>query len=202
MKILMNASCNIYMRDYRGNTPEEFIQRYMLDQKLHQEFTRYKYKQILESAVNFSEVRNNFQRDRLFVSEMISFYYNKYSRILPQIGYSILLVLLVLTHWYFKSASESSSALGMIFGLLFYGMVPICVTLFMWFLNAEIKVIPKKEVEDHDSIIQSILKNIDDGEFTRIAPLKEICFDTNIRKIKHAEYNEKSDSYIIEYQKY
>ena len=33
-------------------------------------------------------------------------------------------------------------------------------------------------------------------------PLKEICFDTNVRKIKHAEYCENSESYIIEYQKY
>jgi hypothetical protein len=202
MKILMNANCNLYLRDYRGNTPEEFIQRYMLDPNLYQEYVRNKYRQILDSAVNFSEVKNNFHRDKLFVTEMMSFYYNKYSRVLPIIEYLTVLFLLLITHWYFKSASDGPSAFGTIFGLLFYAMIFICLTLFIWFLNAELKIIPKKDVDDHDSIVQTILKQIDDGEFSKIAPLKEICFDTNIRKIKHAEYCEKSDSYLIEYQKY
>lgn len=35
-----------------------------------------------------------------------------------------------------------------------------------------------------------------------MVPLQEICFNTNIRKIKHAEYCEKCDQYVIEYQKY
>lgn len=62
MKILINNDCNLYVRDYRGNTPEEFISRYLPDPKLYQEFLRYKYRNFLKNAVDFQDVRNGCQK--------------------------------------------------------------------------------------------------------------------------------------------
>ena len=85
---------------------------------------------------------------------------------------------------------------------MFYSMVPICVSVFIWFIKAEVKEIGKKGVHEEDSIIQQILKTIEDSEFGKMVPLTEVCFETNIRKIKHGEYCQQSESYVIEYQKF
>lgn len=62
------------------------------------------------------------------------------------------------------------------------------IGLIFLFRNAEVVAIPKRERDDKESVIQHILTSIEDHDFSKIMPLNEICFDTNIRKIKHAEY--------------
>lgn len=164
---------------------------------------RFKYQQILKSSINFGEVRNNFQRDRLFISEMINYYRTEYSNILPQVLYTVLLLCMLFTHWYYTSVSgETSTVFSRMRNLLFYSMVPICVSVFIWLIKAEVGEVQKRGTEEEDSIIQEILKTIDDSEFDKMVPLTEVCFETNIRKIKHGEYCQQSESYIIEYQKY
>jgi len=203
MKLLIQANSNLYLRDYRGNTPEEFIQRYLPDQHLMEVFLKYKYRQFLESSVNFSEVRNGFQKNKVFVSEMIRFYYSKHGDVLPITLYGTLLALIVLTHVYYRYLAGGESNIIMLF-LRFnmYLLMPVSVVLMILFYKAEIKAVPKKEWETDSSVIKQILRNIEDDDYNKIPVLKEIWFDTNVRKIKHAEYWEDSDQYVVEYQKY
>ncbi|CAI2359157.1 unnamed protein product [Moneuplotes crassus] len=209
MKFLIGQNCDLYTRDYKGNDPEEFIQRYLDDKIFYNEFLKCKYKQKLESCVDFSEVRNNFERNRTFMKQVASFYYQKYSNFLPQLLYTILLLCMLFTHWHYTSVSgERSTFYTAMRNLAFYIFIPICVSLFMWLIKTEPMVVPKKQFGEEGSIINDILKSIDDtdhqrsGDFPKIVPLSEVCFDTNIRKIKHGEYCPESDSYVIEYQKF
>lgn len=199
MKVLMKANWNLYIRDSYSNTPEEFIIRFLQDQKLYEVFLRYKYKQFLNSTINFQEVRNGCQKNAVFLSELRNFYYSKYSNILPHFLYGMLIFLMIFIHWYWSvKAGESSIILAFI--KLF--LIAASLVTYIMFLRSEVQVIPKRELEDDGSIVQEILKNIENWEFLKIVPLKEVWFNTNIRKIKHAEYCEDSDSYVIEYQKF
>lgn len=189
MKLLIKSNCNLYIRDFRGNTAEEFIQRYLQDINLYQEFLRQKHRQFLRSCTSFSEVKNGFQKDRIFISEAWNHYYSKYSHILPIVQYGILIFLILVTHWYYRSAAGGDSSFLMsIFRLLYYVMILGSIGLFGLFFTAACQYIPRLDVDDKDSIIRQILKSIEDLEFSKIVPLKEICFDTNMGKIKHGEF--------------
>ena len=195
----MKGNWNLYIRDNYSNTPEEFIIRFLQDQKLYEVFLRYKYKQFLNSTVNFQEIRNGCQKNSIFFSELINFYWSKYSNIVPHAIYGIFIFLILFVHWYSGIKTGESSLIIAFIKLIF---IAACIFTYFMFLKSEVKFIPRRDLEDDNSIVQEILRNIDNWEFLKIVPLKEVWFNTNIRKIKHAEYWENSDSYIIEYQKF
>jgi ankyrin repeat protein len=203
MKLLIQANCDLYIRDYRQNTPEEFIQRYLPDQQLYDQFLRCKYKQFLRSSVNFYEVRNGFQRNKIFVSEMLSYYYSKHSNLLSLILFFNLLILMLVTHWVFRSSlpTEGSLFQSLVSFFMYVSMLG-SVGLFFFFRQWEVRTLSKKDIDDETGVIEQTLKYIEEGDFSRIGPLKEIWFNTNVRKIKHAEYCEQSDSYVLEYHKF
>mmetsp|Transcript_21124 Transcript_21124/g.18733 ORF Transcript_21124/g.18733 Transcript_21124/m.18733 type:complete len:111 (+) Transcript_21124:568-900(+) len=110
---------------------------------------------------------------------------------------------MLFTHWHYTSVSgEVATFITSMRNLVFYSLNLVSVSVFIWFLKSEVRTIPKRNVNDDDSVVHHILKTIDDQEFSKMVPLTEVCFDTNIRKIKHGEYCAHSDSYVIEYQKY
>ena len=203
MKLLMNSNCNLYVRDYRNNTPEEFILRYLPDPRLYEVFLRHKYKQFIKYAINCGEIRKGFVKNIFFVQELCSIYYSRYSHIMPTVLYTLMIAMMFFTHFYYVYAvGKESGFFLLIFRILFHIFIFVSAIVYGLMMRAEVAVINKRDIYDENSIIQQILTNIEDGNFSKLVPLKEICFDTNIRKIKHAEYCERCDQYVIEYQKY
>lgn len=203
MRYLILNNCNLYLRDHRNCAPQEFISRYLQDPKMYEVFLRNKYRQFIKYAINCGEIKKGFVFDFFFMGELLSIYYQKYSYILPTLLYAMLVFFTVATNLYFQFyVDDSSGSIVLFFRALFYASVICSIASYFVMMRAEVIIIQKRDVYDDNSIIQQLLTNIEEGNFSKMVPLQEICFNTNIRKIKHAEYCEKCDQYVIEYQKY
>jgi len=105
----------------------------------------------------------------------VRYYYAKHGHVLPIVLYGTLLLLVVLTHMYYRYMAGGDSSVFMLFArLVMYLLMPVSVVLMVQLYKAEIKAIPKKEWETDSSIIKQILMNIEDDDFNKIPPLKEV----------------------------